>query len=247
MMRSMPRPRTGRRVRTLLAAALTTLAPLVFLTGPAQAAPAAAGAWTPAPASVVSHVETDDPVVFITIDDGWATEEAAGARQLLLERRIPASLFLLPDAYERDRDYYRTLLAHGPSRIENHTTTHPDLTTLTEAGQRAEICGARDRQLAAFGDGPRLLRPAGGATYNWPYHNADTRTAAPACGAEAIVMWTHDLTTWGSWTPPTPELKAGDIVLLHMGPTLEADLTRALEAADAAGLSPAPLRDYLLG
>lgn len=40
-------------------------------------------------------------------------------------------------------------------------------------------------------------------------------------------------------------MKAGDIVLLHFNDTVTADLTRVLAAADAAGLKPAPLRDYI--
>jgi peptidoglycan/xylan/chitin deacetylase (PgdA/CDA1 family) len=124
-------------------------------------------------------------------------------------------------------------------RIENHTVGHPDLTTLDAAGQKAEVCGARDAHLAEFGDGPRLLRPPYGA------FDATTRTTARACGAKAVVTWTYDLTTWGGWTPPTPELKAGDIILLHFNETLEQDLERALALAEAAGLKPAPLREYV--
>lgn len=221
---------------------------LVGLGGTAQAGPAQA--W-PKPVPVVTKVETEDPVVFITIDDGWFEEEdlpaLIEARQLLLDRRVPASLFLLPGAYAQRTDYFRTFLDHGPSRIENHTLNHPDLTTLDGASQRAEICGARDRQLAAFGDGPRLLRPSGGADYQWPYYNDETLTAARACGAEALVTWTHgDLTSWGSWTPPMPELRAGDILLLHFTKNLKADLTRVLDAVDEAGLTPANLRQYVL-
>ncbi|MFF5391653.1 polysaccharide deacetylase family protein [Streptomyces sp. NPDC013012] len=229
----MPRPRSRHAVR----AALATLVPLALVgavAGPATAVPEAA---RPTPVPVVSHVETTDPVVFITIDDGWFHDPAAA--KLLIERRVPASLFLLPGAYSYDAEYFRTLLDHGPSRVENHTVNHPDLTTLDAAGQKAEFCGARDQHLARFGDGPRLLRPPYGT------YDATTLTAARACGAKAVVTWTHDLTTWGQWTPPTPELKAGDIVLLHFNETLEQDLERALDLAAAAGLRPAPLRDYV--
>ncbi|MCZ0980974.1 hypothetical protein O1L60_23775 [Streptomyces diastatochromogenes] len=59
------------------------------------------------------------------------------------------------------------------------------------------------------------------------------------------MTWTYDMTTWGQWTPPTPSLKAGDIVLLHFNETVTQDLERALDAAEAAGLTPAPLRDYV--
>lgn len=61
---------------------------------------------------------------------------------------------------------------------------------------------------------------------------------------KALVTWTYDFTTW-SQTPPTPQLKAGDIVLLHFTPTLAADLGRALDAAKAAGLRPAALMPQL--
>jgi peptidoglycan-N-acetylglucosamine deacetylase len=233
MMRAMPRPR----------AALAVLVPLLALVGltvPAQAAPApesgsTAASWPP-PAPVVSAVETSDPVVFITIDDGWFHDPAAA--KILLDRRIPASLFVLPDAYSYDSQYFRKLLDHGPSRLENHGLTHPDLTTLDTAGQRTELCGARQKHLAAFGSEPRLTRPPFGS------FNEDTRTAARACGSTAVVSWTHDQTTWTT-PPPPPRLQRGDIVLLHFTPGLTADLERVLAAADAAGLKPARLRDYI--
>ncbi|MFF8838565.1 polysaccharide deacetylase family protein [Streptomyces sp. NPDC015130] len=229
----MPRLRLRHAVRAALAA-LVPVALLGASAGPVHSAPGAA--W-PEPVPVVSHVETTDPVVFITIDDGWYHDPAAA--KLLLDRRVPASLFLLPGAYSYDSGYFQNLLNQGRSRVENHSVNHPDLTALDAAGQRAEICGARDQHLARFGDGPRLLRPPYGT------YDATTRTAARACGAKAVVTWTHDLTTWGSWTPPDPELKAGDIILLHFNETVTQDLERALDLAEEAGLTPAPLREYV--
>ncbi|WP_234436192.1 polysaccharide deacetylase family protein [Streptomyces sp. NRRL S-813] len=155
----MPRP----SLRCAVRSALTALVPLALigaLTGPAHAAAhRTATAW-PDPAPVVTHVDTTDPVV--TIDDGWNHDPAA--RKLLLDRQVPASLFLLPGAYSYDPEYFHTLLDHGRSRVENHTVDHPDLTTLDAAGQKAEICGAGDQDLAEFGDSPLLMRPPYGRT-----------------------------------------------------------------------------------
>lgn len=185
---------------------------------------------------VVSHVPTDEKVVFITIDDGWVHDPAVA--QTLVDRRIPASLFLLPGATSYDTQYFTGLLERGRVSVENHTVNHPDLTTLDAAGKDAEVCGAGEQLAAAFGREPKLLRPPYGAV------NDDVRLAAKACGVKALITWTYDFTTW-SETPAVPQLKSGDIVLLHFTPTLGVDLQRALDAAKAAGLKPAALMPHL--
>ncbi|AWZ04858.1 MULTISPECIES: polysaccharide deacetylase family protein [unclassified Streptomyces] len=234
------------RSRALLAA-LASLSLALGVVGTAGAvgsgepAPAAGAAVAAAPRKaglppVVSHVPTDEKVVFITIDDGWVHDPAVA--QTLLDRRIPVSLFLLPGATSYDTQYFTNLAGQGRVSVENHTVNHPDLTALDAAGKDAEVCGAGEQLAATFGKEPKLLRPPFGAV------NDDVRLAAKACGVKALITWTHDFTTWGE-TPATPQLRAGDIVLLHFTPTLGADLQRALDAAKAAGLKPAALMPHL--
>ncbi|MGW6689601.1 polysaccharide deacetylase family protein [Streptomyces sp. NPDC054961] len=185
---------------------------------------------------VVSHVPTGEEVVFLTIDDGWVHDPAVA--RTLVDRRIPAALFLLPGATSYDTRYFTDLAAQGRVSVENHTVSHPDPTTLDAAGKDAEVCGAGEQLAVAFGKEPKLLRPPYGAV------NDDVRLAAKACGVKALITWTYDFTTW-SETPATPRLRAGDIVLLHFTPTLGADPQRALDAAKAAGLKPAALMPHL--
>ncbi|MFZ3499523.1 polysaccharide deacetylase family protein [Streptomyces sp. 5.8] len=204
---------------------------------PVAASAAVAGARAVGLPPVVSRVPTSEKVVFITIDDGWAHDPAVA--QTLVEQRVPASLFLLPGAFSYDAQYFTRLVAQGRAvNVENHTVNHADLTTLDAAGKDAEVCGAGEQVAAAFGREPKLLRPPYGTV------NDDVRLAAKACGVKALITWTHDFTTW-SETPATPQLNAGDIVLLHFTPTLAADLKRALDAAKAAGLKPAALMPHL--
>ncbi|MGW0393567.1 polysaccharide deacetylase family protein [Streptomyces sp. NPDC003042] len=215
------------RSRVVLAA-LASLSLALGTAGSAQA-----GVGLP---PVVAHVPTGESVVFITIDDGWNHDPQAA--RMLLEERVPASLFLLPGATSYDTAYFTGLVEQGRIGVENHTVNHPDLTTLDAAGKDAEVCGAGEQLAATFGREPKLLRPPYGAV------NDEVRLAAKACGVKALVTWTHDFTTW-SGTPATPRLKSGDIVLLHFTPTLAADLRRALDAAKAAGLRPAALMPHL--
>ncbi|MCB5169234.1 polysaccharide deacetylase family protein [Streptomyces bambusae] len=198
------------------------------------AGPASAGVGLP---PVVGRVPTAEKVVFISIDDGWYHDPAVA--RTLVEKRVPVSLFLLPGATAYDTGYFTGMVDDGRATVENHTVNHPDLTTLDAAGKDAEVCGAGEQLAAVFGRTPKLLRPPYGAV------NDDVRLAAKACGVKALVTWTHDFTTWGETPPPVPRLAAGDIVLLHFTPTLAADLKRALDAAKAAGLKPAPLMPHL--
>lgn len=240
------------RSRVLLAA-LASLSLALGAAGSAQAGAGAAGGQVGVGAAgaeaeagagrpgvglppVVSHVPTREKVVFITIDDGWNHDPEAA--RILLEQRVPASLFLLPGATAYDTQYFTALAEQGRVTVENHTVNHPDLTALDAAGKDAEVCGAGEQLEAAFGRQPKLLRPPYGSL------NDDVRLAAKACGVKAVITWTHDFTTW-SGTPATPQLKSGDIVLLHFTPTLAADLRRALDAAKAAGLKPAALTPHL--
>ncbi|MFD7258531.1 polysaccharide deacetylase family protein [Streptomyces sp. NPDC059874] len=211
-----------------LVAALASLSLALGAAGSAQA-----GVGLP---PVVSQLPTAENVVFITIDDGWNHDPEAA--RILLEKRVPVSLFLLPGATSYDTGYFTALTEQGRVVVENHTVNHPDLTTLDAVGKDAEVCGAGEQLQATFGRAPKLLRPPYGAV------NDEVRAAAKACGVKALVTWTYDFTTW-SETPATPRLKAGDIVLLHFTPTLAADLQRALDAAKAAGLKPAALMPHL--
>ncbi|MET9698916.1 polysaccharide deacetylase family protein [Streptomyces sp. NPDC006529] len=219
---------------------LGVFASLSLTFGVAGSAVAGVGAGEPVVAAVegvglppvVSRVPTDDQVVFLTIDDGWYHDPAAA--RTLIGKRVPVTLFLLPGATSYDTAYFTDLVEQGRATVENHTVDHPDLTTLDAAGKDAQVCGARARLKGTFGRAPQLLRPPYGAV------DDDVRLAAKACGVKTLVTWTHDFTTWNE-TPPTPRLRAGDIVLLHFTPTLEADLERALAAAKAAGLKPAAL------
>ncbi|MFG2975391.1 polysaccharide deacetylase family protein [Streptomyces sp. NPDC048331] len=104
--------------------------------------------------------------------------------------------------------------------------------------QDAGVCRAGERLRAAFGREPKSLRPPYGAV------DDEVRLAAKACGVTALITWTRDFTTWGE-TPPTPRLRAGGIVLLHVTPMPAADLQRALDAARAAGLQSAALMPRL--
>jgi peptidoglycan/xylan/chitin deacetylase (PgdA/CDA1 family) len=248
-----PRSRSARRLRALVLAGTVTIA-LSGLVGtasepPGERASATGQATTttrppstihplpstPGLAPVVTRVPTTDPVVFLTIDDG--TTRSPETAEALDELGLPTTLFLNDRPIEQGAGFFRSL---PNTVVEAHTQTHTDLRGLPEDRQRAEICGNADTAQRAFGRRPVLFRP--------PYGNYDdaTRRAAAACGMATLVLW--GVTVDGSRMSfrETPELRPGDIVLMHFRPQLAAELRIVTERIEAARLRIALLEDYLV-
>ncbi|MGW6919368.1 polysaccharide deacetylase family protein [Kitasatospora sp. NPDC054939] len=191
----------------------------------------------PAPATASWNVPTEERVVFITVDDGW--QRTPEAEQVITSRQVPITAFPMPMPAGFDPGYFKRVTAVPGSSVQNHTVSHPDLTTLGLAEQQAEICDARDSLTRLFGTPQTVFRPP---FFAW---NADTLQAAANCGYRTALTASADF-SWGAsnvWHPGP--LQPGDVILLHWTDTLAADLDRALAAAAAAGLRPAPLGDHL--
>lgn len=192
---------------------------------------------TPGPfAPVVDRVPTSDPVVFLTIDDGWFLEPAVV--DFLRASGIPVTLFLLPQAARQDPAYFQAIQGLGAS-VQDHTIVHPHLVTLPVEDQAAEICAGADELAGMFGVRPWLFRA--------PYGLLDdnTRAAARSCGIDTIVGWKAFVDGAALTVLEPPGLRAGDVVLLHFRPDLLTSLQVAVDAARAAGLEPARLEEYL--
>jgi peptidoglycan/xylan/chitin deacetylase (PgdA/CDA1 family) len=190
---------------------------------------------TPGAAPVITRVETTDPVLFLTIDDGHTRNPEVKAA--LEELGVPVSLFLLDGPVEADPEFFRGL---PDTLVESHTRTHPDLRTLPEEGQQAEICGNADTLERAFGRRPVLFRPPYGM-----YNEATTRAAA-ACGMKAIVLWEVSVNGADVGYRTVPQFRRGDILLMHFRQTFVTELRALADRADEAGLRFALLEDYLV-
>jgi peptidoglycan/xylan/chitin deacetylase (PgdA/CDA1 family) len=183
---------------------------------------------------VITRVETTDPVVFLTIDDGVTrTPEVLDA---FADAGVPATLFLVDDPVNRGSTFFRSMEG---TVVEAHSQTHADLRGRSEADQRREICGSATTIETAFGRRPVLFRP--------PYGHYDdaTRRAAHACGMKAVVLWEETVNQDTISFRHGPELRPGDIVLMHFRPEFRQELETIVERVDRAGLRFALLEDYI--
>lgn len=188
----------------------------------------------PGLAPVITRVETNDPVVFLTIDDGL-TRDPAGLAEFR-KLGMPASLFLINEPIHEDPEFFRAMPG---TLVEAHTQTHTNLTTLSEEAQRQEICGNADLIERTYARRPVLFRPPGGS------YNEATRRAAAACGMRAVVLWQENVNWDVVGFREVPHFRPGDIILMHFRPQLIQELNVIKRRVTEAGLRFALLEDYL--
>lgn len=189
-------------------------------------------------APVITKIETQHPVVFLTIDDGNVkTPEMV---RLMAEYDYPASLFLTRNSVVDNPTFFREFQKQG-SLIENHTVTH-NISMVREWGYQSQLndmAGMQDFALQHYGRLPALFRPPGGA-----YSNV-MRQAVAAAGMKAIINWEAKANAGKMDYQVGNSLRPGDIVLMHFRPEFAADLAAFREAQLAAGLEVVLLEDFL--
>ncbi|CAM3320170.1 polysaccharide deacetylase family protein [Kibdelosporangium persicum] len=189
------------------------------------------------PAQLVYKVETTDPVVFLTIDDGAHRDPAMAG--ILRRDGVKATFFLTNRYVRRDPDFFRKLRDDTGSVIQNHSESHENLAGRPLGQQEAEIVPVSDTYARQFGQRPTLFRA--------PYGNSDdvTLQAAGEAGAKYVVHWGSEIKGGQIRFSGPREFRPGSIVLMHFTENFEADVTAFVTQARANGLRPALLTDYL--
>jgi peptidoglycan/xylan/chitin deacetylase (PgdA/CDA1 family) len=191
-----------RRFLLVLAAGLTGAAVghgtagLVNSSGPPRLAPA--GEVAPAPRGVPGLVPVDPPTgvvsglpgdgasLALTIDDGTSTDVVAAFAAFAADTGVRLTFF--PNgcyrSWEDNADALRPLLDSGQVAMGNHTWSHPDLTTLSDAEVAEEIKRNREFMSSVLGvrDSP-FFRPPFGA------RNEQIDRIAAEEGHPTVVMW----------------------------------------------------------
>lgn len=188
-------------------------------------------------AQVIGKIYTDEPVVFLTIDDGVSDD--AEAFYMMYKRGIVATLFLNDNNVKSHYDFFRYWQQFG-SVIQNHTISHPHLNGLSYDQQKHEICDNADDMQRAFGKRPELFRSPYGET------NDSANKAVAACGMKANVWWSTVVQDGKiQYQDGNTKLRNGDIILLHFTPHLHSDLQVIFDQIDKQHLQIGQLEDWL--
>jgi len=191
----------------------------------------------PVPAITIDRrVDTSDPVVFLTIDDGWNLQEPVPG--IMMERQVPFSIFVIQTAARKRPEYFRSLIKAGAT-IEDHTYDHPYLTRYGLARQRIQVCLPLADFQARYAHRPQLFRPSYGQ------FNDDTLRAMNSCGLRHLTLWSTEMKE-GRLDNADGRLHPGDIVLMHFDWDLQVNLKTFFEMTRDSNLEIGSLESYLV-
>jgi peptidoglycan-N-acetylglucosamine deacetylase len=153
------------------------------------------GNSTPTPAAPVpkpatyAQVRVDQPYIAMTFDDGPSSANTPRLLEILKQRNIRATFFLIGQNAASNPDIVRRILADG-HEIGNHSWTHPQLSKLSDDRVTTEIIKTQDAIKEASGFTPTLLRPPYGAI------TARQREWIESQFGLSIILWSVDPFDW---------------------------------------------------
>ncbi len=177
------------------------------------------------------RLPTDRKLVALTFDAGANADGVPSILATLDAQGVPGTFFLTGQWTDQFPQEARAIGNRYP--VGNHSQSHPDFTTLTDAQMRAQLDAAQTRILSRTGQDPRPL-------FRFPFgaRDASSITVVNARGYGSI-RWTVDTVGWrgtsGGQSVATVTdrvvnaARPGAIVLMHVGShpqdgsTLDAD------------------------
>ena len=129
------------------------------------------------------------PYIAMTFDDGPNPQLTPKLLDMLKERGIKATFFLVGRNVEEYPDIVRRMSAEG-HEVANHSWSHPALTRLGGESFRKQIENTNDAIVRATGKRPLLMRPPYGAT-----SSILNRRLAEEFGLK-VILWSVDPLDW---------------------------------------------------
>jgi polysaccharide deacetylase family sporulation protein PdaB len=165
-------------------------------------------------ADVIWKVPTSRKVVALTFDDGPVSTTTPEILNILKEKNIKATFFVVGEQVKRFPTLVSREIAEG-HEVGNHTYTHPMVANLQESMIEEELKNT-EKEILKVAPKPTLFRPPGGF-----YNKKIIKIAKDR--EYSTILWSIDPVDWRS--PPVGDIvdlvikdvKPGSIILLHDG------------------------------
>ena len=176
----------------LATATFANAAPVKPAPAPATPAPAPVPAATPAPAApqiTFSQCHVEGPCIAMTFDDGPHGANTPRLLDMLKQRGIKATFFVVGQCAAEFPDIMKRIVAEG-HEIANHSWTHPQLSKMGEGSVTEELQKTHDVIRQTTGIEPKIMRPPFGA------FTPNQRSWANKKWGYKIILWDVDPLDW---------------------------------------------------
>ncbi len=157
---------------------------------PATPPPATPVPFTPAtPKITFSQCHVEGPYIAMTFDDGPHGANTPRLLEMLKQRKIHATFFLVGQCVAEYPEIVKRIVAEG-HEIANHSWSHPQLSSMSESSVRDQLQKTHAAIIAACGVTPTIMRP--------PYGAFTARQRAWAHGewGYQCILWDVDPLDW---------------------------------------------------
>jgi len=139
--------------------------------------------------SSYSSIRVDGPYIAMTFDDGPDATLTPRLLDILKERHIHATFFVLGQRVQEHPEIVVRAVAEG-HQIGNHSWDHPPLNRLAEGGLRHQLADTSDLIKQTIGKAPVIMRPPYGAT------NPRLSRAIEKEYGMKVILWSVDPFDW---------------------------------------------------
>ena len=189
-------------------------------------------------------VDMKEKKIAISFDAAWGDEHTKAILDTLDKFNVKTTFFLVNFWAEKFPEDVKEIAARG-HEVQNHSATHPDLSTLSKEQIEKELDVLADTVEKLVGKRPTLLRPPFGA-----YNNTVIQTAESM--GYKVIQWSVDSLDWKSISAQqiiervTRNVKPGSIVLFHNNAEhVEEYLPVILEKLQADGYEIVPISQLI--
>lgn len=161
-----------------------------------------------------SSIRTKEPYIAMTFDDGPSATLTPKLLDLLKERHIHVTFFVLGENVKAHPEIVKRAVAEG-HEIGNHSWDHPQLSKMSDEAVRSQLNRTKDQITAAIGLPVTLMRPPYGAITpeqkKWVHDDLGYK----------IILWAVDPLDWKRPGPEVvherivKETRNGSIILSH--------------------------------
>ncbi len=156
---------------------------------PANPAPSSLPPATPTPKYSYTSCNVNGPYIALTFDDGPSEQLTPRLLDILKERGIKVTFFVVGRNVAEYPDIVRRMDSEG-HEIANHSWSHPALTQLGAEGVRKQIENTNEEVFKTTGKRPVLMRPPYGST------NPSLNKRFNEAYRLKVVLWSVDPLDW---------------------------------------------------